>query len=212
MSPEKRLPRGLSAGRKGQEGRATILLVALAALLALSACRRAMVDQPKVEPYEASSFFADGLSARPVSENTVPRSAPLEEDGLYTGRVNGEPVTTVPLPLSESLLERGQERYDVYCTPCHGRAGYGDGIIVQRGFPAPPSFHQQRLRRAPDGYYFDVISNGLGAMYSYANRVPVEDRWAIIAHIRALQFSQNASLQELPAADVEQIEESGNGD
>ncbi len=158
-----------------------------------------MHDQPRYKPLAESRFFRDGRASRPVVEGTVARGQLHEDEHLYTGKVNGQPAAALPLELTRELLERGRERYDIFCSPCHGHAGYGDGMIVQRGLRPPPSFHIDRLRGSPPGYYFDVITNGFGTMYSYASRVAPEDRWAIIAYIRALQLSQNATPADVPA-------------
>lgn len=176
-------------------------------LLWLAGCTQDMEDQPRYEPLEASALFPDGQSARPLLAGVVARGAPDVDDPVFSGREDGEWVTTLPVPLTAALLQRGQAQYDIFCSPCHGLAGYGDGMIAQRGFPNPPSFHSHRLRQLPDGHYFDVISNGFGIMFEYGSRVSPADRWAIIAYIRALQLSQNAAIDELPPADVEQIHE-----
>jgi mono/diheme cytochrome c family protein len=175
--------------------------VALLALVALvgSACRQDMHDQPKYKPLAKSDFFGDDRSARPLVADTVARGQLHDDDHLYTGKVGGQLATTFPFPVTADVLARGQERFDVYCTPCHGFLGRGDGMIVQRGFKQPPSFHTERLRLSPPGYYFDVISHGFGAMSDYAAQVPVRDRWAITAYIRALQLSQHATLDDVPA-------------
>jgi mono/diheme cytochrome c family protein len=150
-----------------------------------------MADQPKYEPLEPAESFPNGQSARLPPSGTVSRGARLE------------PVPDKsPLPVTKTLLSRGRERYDIYCSPCHGRAGDGNGMIPQRGFPRPPSYHTERLRRAPDRHFYEVISQGYGVMYDYANRVTPEDRWAIVAYIRALQLSQNATLQDAREAGV----------
>ena len=158
---------------------------------------------------EESQFFADGMAARPLPANTIPRGelgAAMLDEAFFTGRVDGEFVETVPVPVDADFMARGQQEYDAFCTPCHGRAGYGDGIVVQRGFPEPPSFHIDRLREVPDGYYYDVITNGFGVMYSYKARVNPESRWAIVAYIRALQVSQNVPADELPADAQSELE------
>jgi hypothetical protein len=129
------------------------------------------------------------------------------DEHLHTGKINGELATAFPFPVTKVVLLRGQERFNIFCSPCHGRVGDGQGMIVQRGFRQPQSFHIQRLRESPPGYYFDVITNGFGAMYSYAARVPVEDRWAIAAYIRALQLSQNATWEDVPAEQQRQLME-----
>ena len=173
-------------------------LVVCALAAALSACRQDMHDNPRYEPLEQSTFFADGRSQRPLVPNTVPRGFLREDEHLYRGKVNGELATEFPMPVNASLILRGQERYNVFCSPCHGRTGSGDGMIVRRGYRAPTTFHDARLREAPPGYIFDVITNGFGAMPDYAAQVPVEDRWAIAAYVKALQFSQNATLADVP--------------
>ncbi len=128
------------------------------------------------------------------------------DDRLYTGRVNEEYAESIPLPVTREFLLRGQERYNIFCAPCHSRVGDGQGMIVQRGFPQPPSFHSERLRGEPVGYYYDVITNGFGVMYSYASRREPRDRWAIVAYIRALQLSQNSNLEDLPAEARQELE------
>jgi len=175
--------------------------VALLALVALmgSGCRQDMHDQPRYKPLAKSDFFGDDRSARPLVADTVARGQFHDDDHLYLGKVGGQLATTFPFPVTADVLARGRERFDVYCTPCHGRLGRGDGMIVQRGFKAPPSLHTERLRLSPPGYYFDVISHGFGAMSDYAAQIPVRDRWAITAYIRALQLSQHAALEDVPA-------------
>jgi len=166
-----------------------------------------MYDQPKIDPLEASVFFADGLSARQPIPGTVARGQLRLDPHLYQGKVNGELATTLPYEITQKFIERGQERFNIFCAPCHDRTGRGNGMIVQRGFKAPPSMHEQRLRDVPIGHFFDVMTNGFGVMYSYASRIPVKDRWAIAAYIRALQFSQNAHLDHLSAEDRNQLPE-----
>jgi mono/diheme cytochrome c family protein len=138
------------------------------------------------------------MASRPLLQNTVARGHLDENTVLYTGKIGTNLVDAFPFPITETVLERGRERYDIYCAPCHGRTGEGNGMVVQRGFPAPPSYHIDRLRKAPVGYFFDVITRGYGVMYSYAERVQPNDRWAIAAYIRALQRSENATLAEVP--------------
>lgn len=171
-----------------------------------SGCRRDMQDQPKYIPLRQSDFFGDQRSARPLVADTVARGDLRADDHLYTGMVDGKPAETFPFPITREVLERGRQRFNIYCSPCHDYAGYGNGIVVQRGFRRPPSYHIDRLRQAPPGYIFDVITNGLGAMYSYASRVEPRDRWAIVAYIRALQLSQNAHLTDVPGPEREQLE------
>jgi mono/diheme cytochrome c family protein len=174
------------------------LLVVLAAVV-LAGCRQDMHDNPRYEPLEATTFFSDGRASRAFVANTVARGTLREDTHLYQGRVDGQLATTFPMPVTAQVMARGQERFNVFCAPCHGRTGTGNGMVVQRGFRAPPSYSEERLRNAPVGYFFDVMTNGFGAMQDYAAQVPVQDRWAITAYIRALQFSQNARLEDVPA-------------
>ena len=181
-----------------------ICLLPFAMLFALSGCND-MDNQPKFKPLDPSSFFSDGRSARMPVADTVARDDLRLDTLLYTGKVNGKDAEKFPYPITAEILARGRERF-VFCAACHGRVGDGQGMIVKRGFPAPPSYHTDRLRQAPVGHFFDVITNGFGRMYPQAERVPVKDRWAIIAYIRALQLSQNASLSDLPAKDKEELD------
>jgi mono/diheme cytochrome c family protein len=176
---------------------ATRAAVVLAACV-FGACRQDMHDNPRYEPLEPSTFFADGRSQRPLVANTIARGQLREDEHLYTGKVNGQLATTFPIAVNDQLMLRGQERFNVFCSPCHGRTGLGDGMVVRRGYRAPTSFHDARLRQAPPGYIFDVITHGFGAMPDYATQIPVPDRWAIAAYIKALQFSQNASVNDVP--------------
>jgi mono/diheme cytochrome c family protein len=173
------------------------LLMAALVLFACAACRQDMHDQPKLTAYKPSDFFADQRSARPTIEGTIAQGHLNEDELLYTGRVGGQPATMFPFAVDEALMRRGRERYDIFCTPCHGLTGAGDGMVVQRGYRRPPSFHIDRLRQAPPGHIYDVITNGFGAMPDYAVQIPVRDRWAIAAYMRALQLSQNATAAEL---------------
>jgi cbb3-type cytochrome c oxidase subunit III len=176
-----------------------VLLLLSAAALLLSGCRQDMHDQPKMRPLRASDFYSDMRSARPLVEGTVPAGEFIDDTPYYTGKVDGNDVADFPLPVDRALLERGQQRYDIYCAPCHSSIGDGNGMIPSRGLRRPPSFHTTRLRQMPVGHFFDVITNGFGAMSDYRAQVPVRDRWAIIAYIRVLQLSQNASATDLPA-------------
>ena len=178
----------------------------LFAMLMFTGCRQDMHDQPRYEPLEASDFFADGLASRHPPEGTVARGELEESSYFNTAKRHGELGTTLPFELTRALLERGQERYDIYCSPCHDRVGTGFGMIVRRGFRRPPSFHSPHLREAPLGHFFDVMSNGFGAMMDYAAQIPPRDRWAIAAYIRALQLSQHATLAELPESDRQQLQ------
>lgn len=165
----------------------------------LAACRQDMHDAPRYEPLEASTLFVDGRSARTFVANTVARGVLREDEHLYQGTINGQLTDMFPMPVTGETLARGRERYNVFCSPCHGRTGQGNGMIVQRGFRAPPSFHDERLRNAPVGYYVNVETNGFGAMSDYSAQVPPADRWAIAAYIRALQLSQRATVDDVPA-------------
>lgn len=157
-----------------------------------------MHDAPRYEPLEASTFFTDGRSARTLVTNTIARGTLREDEHLYQGTINAQLTDMFPMPVTEEMMARGRERFNVFCAPCHGRTGQGNGIVVQRGFRAPPSFHDERLRNAPVGYYVNVETYGFGAMSDYSAQVPVADRWAIAAYIRALQFSQRASIDDVP--------------
>lgn len=166
-------------------------------VLTATGCRQDMHDQPKYTAYKASDFFADQRSARPVVEGTIAQGHLNEDELLHTGRVGGQPATVFPFVVDEALMRRGRERYDIFCSPCHGLAGEGNGMVVQRGYRRPPSFHIDRLRQAPPGHLYDVIASGFGAMPDYAAQIPVRDRWAIAAYMRALQLSQNATIAAL---------------
>ena len=181
---------------------------ALLALVAVwgAGCRVDMHEQPKLKPSDASTFFADGRADRPVIPDTVAQGHMRANELLYTGRINGVAVDEFPFPVTTEVLKRGRERYNIYCTPCHDYTGSGRGMIVQRGFPPPPSYHLERLRQAPAGHFFEVMTAGFGAMYSYAGRIPARDRWAIVAYIRALQLSQHATLEDVPAGERQQLE------
>ena len=173
------------------------LVTAALVVLMCAACRQDMHDQPKYTAYKPSDFFADQRSARPLVEGTIAQGHLNEDELLYTGRVGGQPATMFPFAVDDALMRRGRERYDIFCSPCHGLTGEGDGMVVQRGYRRPPSFHVDRLRQAPPGHVYDVMTNGFGAMPDYAAQIPVRDRWAIAAYMRALQLSQNATVAEL---------------
>lgn len=179
---------------------------AIGLLLLSAGCRRAMFQQPSSKPLERSSFFRDQMASRPLLPHTVPRGHLRENTAFYTGQVGTNLLASFPFSLSRPVLVRGQERFEIYCSPCHGREGEGNGMIVQRGFPAPPSYHADRLREAPVGHFFDVITHGYGIMYSFADRVKPADRWAIAAYIRALQLSRNVRTNELSQADLARLE------
>lgn len=169
----------------------------LGLVAALAACRQDMHDQPKYKPQSGTAFFADGRSNRPLLANTIARGRLQEDELLDTGKQNGEFATVFPFEITKSVLERGQSRYMIFCTPCHDATGSGNGMVVQRGMKQPVSFHIPRLQEAAPGYFFDVMTNGFGAMYDYSDRVKIEDRWAIAAYIRALQLSQHYDAAKL---------------
>ncbi|MGH9366835.1 MAG: c-type cytochrome [Thermoanaerobaculia bacterium] len=175
--------------------------IALLVLLLGAGCRRDMQDQPKYKGLRGSAFFDDRRSARPLPEGTVARGFLHADRRFATGKWAGQPVAELPVPLTRELLARGRERYDIYCTPCHGMTGDGLGIVVQRGFRRPNSFHIDRLRAAPVGYFFDVMTNGFGSMMNFAAPIGPSDRWAIAAYLRALQLSQGATVGDVPAGE-----------
>jgi mono/diheme cytochrome c family protein len=158
-----------------------------------------MHNQPRYKPLAASAFFADGRAARPAIEDTVARGHMRLDDARFTGKVNGADVDAFPFLITRADVRRGQERFNIYCSPCHGRLGDGRGMIVLRGFRQPPSYYSERVLKLPIGHYFDVVTNGFGAMPSYASRVAVDDRWRIISYIRALQLSETARIDDVPA-------------
>jgi mono/diheme cytochrome c family protein len=185
--------------------RAPVLLL-LGALIGGVGCRQDMHDQPKYKPFAASPFFADGRASRPLIDGTVARGH-LDEDALfYTGKVGNEFAAEFPFAVTADVVQHGQQRFNVFCSPCHDRTGGGGGMIVQRGYRHPPSFHIDRLRQQRVGYFFDVMTKGFGTMPNYAQQVPPADRWAIVAYIRALQLSQHASLADVPEADRPQLD------
>ena len=187
--------------------------IACTCLIAMlvAGCRLDMHIQPKYLPYEPTNFFGDGRSERQPVTGTVARGQLRLDELLYTGKENGVLADKFPFPITRADLERGRERYNIYCTPCHDYTGQGDGMIVQRGFPPPPSFHIERLRTAPAGHFFDVMTNGFGSMYSYAARVEPEDRWRIAAYIRVLQASRHGTIDDVPLAERQTLTQSASG-
>jgi mono/diheme cytochrome c family protein len=183
--------------------------LALIALTVVSACRQDMHDQPKYRGLRASAFFGDGSSARPIVEGTVARGTLQEDEAFFTGKIDKVTVKEFPFAVDEQVVNRGQERFNIYCAPCHDRTGGGNGMVVQRGFKPPPSFHIDRLRQADVGYLFDVMTNGFGAMPDYRAQVTPRDRWAIVAYIRALQYSQNAPVADVPGGDPTKLPPAG---
>jgi cytochrome c553 len=182
-----------------------------AVVMLVAGCRLDMHIQPKYLPYEPTDFFGDGRSERQPVPGTVARGQLRLDELMFTGRENGVVVDKFPFPITKADLDRGRERYNVYCTPCHDYTGTGQGMIVQRGFPQPPSYHIQRLREAPAGHFYEVMTNGFGAMYSYAARVEPADRWRIAAYIRVLQLSRNATIQEVPEAERQKLTQQSAG-
>jgi len=193
-----RLP--ASAGR-GARLRMIALCVAVLSLIAAAGCRQDMHNQPKYRGLRGTEFFADGGSARPLVEGTVARGTLQDDAVFFTGKVGTATVKELPFPVDDGVLNRGQERFNIYCTPCHDATGSGKGMVVQRGFKAPPSFHDERLRNADAGYFFDVMTHGFGAMPDYRMQLSARDRWSVVAYIRALQLSQHAAPSDVPGGD-----------
>ena len=164
-----------------------------------------MHDQPRFRPLRRSDFYEDGRSSRPLVAGTVARGHLRQDAYFYTGMVGKDPGTTLPIAATEAVLRRGQERFNIYCAPCHGRLGDGNGMVPQRGYRRPPSYHSDNLRSAPIGHFFDVMTNGFGAMPDYAQQVQPADRWAIAAYIRVLQWSQHAPLADVPAEERDRL-------
>ncbi len=224
---EKRLERPEKPRATAAPLRPLCCLAAAAICAASAGCHQDMWNQPKYRGLRHSEFFADGAAARPAIPGTIPyektrrewasrvfaeitgteQAPPVTDDFFHTGKVNGALSSSNYFPVSRALLERGQERFEANCMPCHGLLGNGDGIVVRRGFPAPPSYHIPRLLEVEDGHIFDVATRGFGRMYSQVSRVAPEDRWAIAAYIRALQLSQNVNLETLPPAERQRVEE-----
>lgn len=175
--------------------------LALCAILLLTGCAQKMADQPKVKPLSSSDFFPDGQSSRPLPPDTVSQSDAVNDELLNTGMINGKEADVFPFPITREVLLRGQERFTIFCSVCHDRTGSANGMVVQKGYAQPPILTSDRLIKAPVGHFFDVITNGFAAadqMPSYASQIPVRDRWAIVAYIRALQLSQNATINDVP--------------
>ena len=184
-----------------------IILFILLLPALLTGCRQKMADQPRYDPYELSEFFPDMLSARQLPEGTIPRTFTARNELMDEGMTDGKPSDRFPFPVTLDVLNRGRQRFDIYCSPCHGYLGSGDGMAARRGFRrAPASFHSDELRAAPPGHFFDVITNGFGSMPSYAYQVDTRDRWAIIAYIRALQLSQWTAVAEVPPEERQRLE------
>ena len=173
--------------------------------LFMAGCQQQMADQPRYEPLQKSAFFGDERSARPFVEGVVARGELNADEHFYTGKSRGKRVDMFPFPVMRDTLVRGQERFNIYCSTCHDRVDTGQGMVVRRGFRVPPSFHIDRLRAAPVGHFFDVITHGFGAMPDYAEQISAQDRWAIVAYIRALQLSQHAALADVPADERQRL-------
>jgi mono/diheme cytochrome c family protein len=180
---------------------ALAIAVAALSLGAGTACRQDMHDAPRYDTLEKSDFFADQRTARPLIDGTVARGQLRADDAFYTGKNGALLVAELPMPVTKQLLTRGQDRFNVYCSPCHSKTGLGDGMVVRRGYKQPPSFHEARLRAQPVGYFYDVITRGFGQMPDYAAQIQPQDRWAVAAYIRALQLSQHATVADVPEAD-----------
>lgn len=195
----------ISSARRGLRARSLLLLCAAAGMVFLTGCQQDMARQPKNKPLSPSPFFDDGRSERPLVENTVARGS-IADDDLFVPKDSN----AFPLPLTPELLKRGQDRFKIFCTPCHGLQGDGNGMIAMRGMKHPPSYHDARLRQVPNGYIYDVITNGFGAMLGYSAQIPPKDRWAIIAYVRALQLSRNAPVSELSPEQRQKLNSGGS--
>jgi mono/diheme cytochrome c family protein len=182
-------------------GKAIVIL----ALVALFGCRQKMANQARYDPLEASDFFEDGMASRPRIPGTVARGELITDPYLETGKINGQDGDGFPFAVTQAVMDRGQERFNIYCSECHGRLGDGNGMIPSRGYRRPPSFHTPTLRSARTGHFFDVMTNGFGAMPPYKTMIPTRDRWAIVAYVRALQLSQGATMNDVPAGDRAQL-------
>ena len=191
----------LPAAGLGASRRLLVLGVLLAGATA-SACRQDMHDAPRFTALQQNPFYADQRSSRPLIDGTVARGQLRDNDAFYTGMTApNTPVALIPMAVTHETVARGRDRFNVYCAPCHGRTGEGNGMIVQRGYKQPPSFHDPRLRAAAAGYYYDVMTKGFGQMPDYAAQIQPKDRWAVVAYVRALQLSQHATVADVPAAD-----------
>jgi len=175
--------------------------LALICLAVVAGCRQDMHNQPKYRPLRASAFFDNASSARPLVEGTIARGTLQTDAAFFTGKNGALLVAELPFPVTQEVLDRGQERFNIYCTPCHDATGGGRGMVVQRGYPTPQSFHSDRLRQIEAGYFFDVMTNGFGRMPDYRAQVTPRDRWNIVAYIRALQLSQHAATSDVPGGD-----------
>jgi len=184
-----------------------LMMFTATAIFAIAGCRQQMADQPHQRPLEPSNFFDDGMASRPIEPGTVARAGKEQADQQLNAKLDGKLVDTFPFDVTMEVLARGQERYEIFCSPCHDRLGTGQGMIVRRGFTPARSFHDPRLREAPAGHFFEIITRGFGPMPSYANQLSEHDRWAVIAYIRALQLSRNVRLDQLPPEDRAKMKE-----
>jgi mono/diheme cytochrome c family protein len=209
--------RSRSSGGAKDRARVAAALALLVVATLSTACRLDMHVQPRQNPLSRSDFFADQRSERPPVEGTVARGDLRADTYFYTGKIGNNPGDVMPFPVTREVLERGRERFNIFCAPCHSRLGDGTGIVPSRGFARrPPSFHIARLEKAPVGYFYDVITNGFGIMPDYASQIPPQDRWAIVAYVRALQLSQHATMADVPAgqkipSDPPKFREAGSG-
>jgi cytochrome c5 len=178
-----------------------LMMLTTVAIFAIAGCRQQMADQPHQRPLEPSNFFDNGMASRPVEPGTVARAGRVQNEQRLNSKADGKLIDGFPFEVTMEVLARGQERYEIFCSPCHDRLGNGQGMIVRRGFTPARSFHDPRLRDAPAGHFFQVMTQGFGQMPSYANQLSEHDRWAVIAYIRALQLSRNARLDQLPPED-----------
>jgi len=199
-------------GRSRSPLRAAFLACACAAAAFVAGgCHLDMYDQPKFKPLAPDPFFADGASARPLVEGTVARGHADTNEYRLTGKSGSEPGSGFPFPVTMAVLNRGRDRFETFCSPCHGRLADGNGMVVRRGFPRPPSLLADSIRTEPEGFFFDVITEGFGRMYSYAPSIPVDDRWNVVAYVRALQFRSNVPVQDLPPSDRARLAEGREG-
>jgi hypothetical protein len=181
------------------------ILIVFFLLFIMMGCRQGMYNQPKAKPLRKNPLFQDQTSARPLALHTVARGNLEEDEAFYVGKIGDRLIENIPIPITGETLTRGKERYSIYCSVCHAETGEGNGMVVQRGFPQPPSFHIDRLRKVPAGHIFDVISHGYGVMYPYRNRINARDRWCIVAYIKVLQLSRNASVDDLTPEDLKEL-------
>jgi mono/diheme cytochrome c family protein len=202
---------GPARSDKSRQSRLPFVVILCLSLVGAGACRQDMHNQPKYRGLRASEFFADGSSARPLVEGTIARGTLQDDEAFFTGMVDKVTVKELPFPVDEAVLNRGQERFNIYCSPCHDRTGSGNGLVVQRGYRQPPSYHIERLRQADVGHFFDVITNGFGVMPDYKAQIAPRDRWAIVAYIRALQLSQHAAASDVPGGDPTKVQQPAAG-